>query len=279
MSTLINVCGTARAGTTMLHLMLANGPEAFACGEIYAWFRPWRLNHFRTRCACREPICPIWAGLADSTEQEFHARVLSMPGIDFAVDCSKRISWVLDANRWARKRGIDVHNVVIWKEPLDLAHSYWKRGRSITIWRDAFLEYHRRLLETGLALLSVCYTDLVRAPDAELRALCDATGLPWHSGREEFWTGEHHHLFGSGGVRAQLWAGESSIALDRDFPPEFPRSFAAAYDGRDQDRELEAVTRRLRALAVTARPGAPAGAEGGPETGGTDRNDRRIGTS
>ena len=226
----------------MLHLMLANGPEAFACGEIYAWFRPWRLNHFRTRCACGDLACPVWKRLSATTEETFHRDVMAILEVDFVVDSSKRINWVVDSNRWALEAGIAVHNVIIWKEPHDLAYSYWRRGR-YEDWRPVFLRYYREVLDAGLPILPVCYSDLVRSPASELRRICEAIGIPYWPGCEEFWAGEHHHLFGSGGVRKQVRAGESRIA-PAEFPPEFIRCHEQS--NWREDAGLSALIHELR---------------------------------
>lgn len=52
MPTLISICGEGQSGSTMLDLMLGNGYDTFSCGEVYAWFRPWRTHHFRITCSC-----------------------------------------------------------------------------------------------------------------------------------------------------------------------------------------------------------------------------------
>ena len=138
-----------------------------------------------------------------------------------------------------------VCNVLIWKEPRELAYSYWRRGRYDS-WRLAFLQYHRTLLATGLRFRAICYTDLVGSPAHEVSSLCEEIGLPYQPGRENFWTGEHHYLFGSGGVRTQLRAGASSIKAVSEFPPEFRRLFDR--DNRGQDREVCALQQQLRSL-------------------------------
>jgi hypothetical protein len=235
----------------MLHLMLANGPEAFGCGEIYARFRPWRPYHTEIQCGCGQDPCPIWERLADAREEEFHARVLGLPGIDVAVDCSKRLDWVADANQWAERAGIRVANVLIWKEPMDLAYSVWKRNGALGDWPVTnHLYYPTRLLESGLSFVSICYTDLVTHPALELEALCQAIGVPYQPGREEFWRGEHHHLFGNGGVRAQLGRSDGAIRLDRDYPPEFLDAMAARPPTRRQEAEMESMMATLRRYAT-----------------------------
>lgn len=258
--TVVNVCGNAHAGTTVLHLMLANGPEALACGEVYARFRPWRPHHVQPRCACGADPCPVWASLAGVREEEFHRTALGLPGIEYVVDSSKRLPWVCDVNRWLAATGTPVRNVVVWKEPRDLAYSIWRRRGDVGSWRSSFLGYHRQLLDTGLAFVATCYSDLVARPAVELRALCEAVGIGYTTGRERFWRGEHHHLFGSDRVRDQLARRAPGIDAARDFPPEFLRAFNDLPEGSNVDGEVLSLAAELSACSATSSPRRPGSA-------------------
>ena len=125
------VCGASRSGTTMLDLMLGNSDSEFSCGEIYALFRPYRTHHFNPDCCCGAKHCLVWNKLSKLNESEFHAAALAQTGIHHVVDSSKDLNWVLDSNRWASHQDIPVKNVLLWKQPIDLAYSHWKRGRPI----------------------------------------------------------------------------------------------------------------------------------------------------
>jgi hypothetical protein len=224
MPTLVNVCGAGRAGTTMLDLMLGSAPNAFSCGEVYAWFRPWRSHHKRIVCSCQQDPCPQWEKMKDGPERRFHARAASALGMDFIIDSSKELCWVLDTQMWAAETGLRVVNVALWKDPVDLAFSYWKRGWGIDSWWKHFLRYHQRLLQVEFPFIAVNFSDLVADPAQQLKHLCAALGMEYLPGQEEFWQHEHHHLFGSLGTRRQLEAGRSHIsAAGREFPEEFAR--------------------------------------------------------
>ena len=112
----------------MLDLMLGSGTRAFSCGEVFAWFRPFEPRHFSPECACGCVPCPVWDELSDLTEERFHAGVIDRLGMQIVVDSSKSLDWVSDANAWARASGLRVENVLIWKDPLSLGFSFWKRG-------------------------------------------------------------------------------------------------------------------------------------------------------
>ncbi len=242
---LILVCGAARSGTTMLDLMLGNADNAFSCGEIYALFRPFRNHHFDPVCTCGERDCAAWQTLRRVPEADFHKAVLEQPGIDYAVDSSKDLRWVLDSNEWARGHDIPVRNVLIWKDPIDLAHSHWKRGRPVDYFRKQFLDYYERFLDLGLPFISVSYQRLVNEPEKVLGALCAELGIGYFPGKEEFWHKHHHHFFGSAGTAKQVGAGRSKVGLRRDFPQEFTAAWEAYQSHAGPDERLARVVNAL----------------------------------
>lgn len=244
--TLILVCGANRSGTTMLDLMLGNADNAFSCGEVYSWFRPTRRNHFVLRCsACAPEPCAIWNGLKDVKENLFHDTIFRKLGVDLVVDSSKNLCWVLDSNTWARRRSIRVVNLVIWKDPVDLAYSFFKRGGTSMEWRDPFVDYYSKFISLGMPFISVSYDELVADPARKLRAVCEAIQIPYFSGKENFWIKKHHHLFGSGGTRKQMVAGNSAIKST----PRSPEFLAVEQSIRDAIQQDSAVHRIIDELS------------------------------
>lgn len=236
MSTLIEVCGASHSGTTMLDLMLGNAPNAFSCGEVYQWFRPWRTHHFEIDCACGENPCPYWSRIQDVKENIFHREAFQRFGVDYVVDSSKDICWILDSNLWGAENRIRVTNLLIWKQPIALAHSYWKRGWSISDAIHGFVRYHTRFFETGLPFFTVYFPDLTREPKTKLEEICNVLGMNYFEGKESFWTKRHHHLFGSGGIRRQVQQGRSRIDTVQEFPDAFLtaiKPFAKEIEGED----------------------------------------------
>ena len=243
---LILVCGAARSGTTMLDLMLGNADDAFSSGEIYALFRPFREHHFSPVCTCGSRDCAAWRDLRKVSERDFHARVLERPDVNFVIDSSKDLRWTLNSNRWARQHGYGVRNVLIWKDPIDLAHSHWKRGRPIDYFRKQFVDYYERFLELGLPFVSVSYKDLVEQPGEMLALLCNELGMNYFPGKEEFWYKKHHHFFGSAGTARQVGSGNSRVRLLRDFPEEFVRAYDEYLEHSRPDFKIDAIVEQLR---------------------------------
>lgn len=251
MATLINVCGTGRSGSTMLDLMLGNAPNAFSCGEVSAWFRAWRTHHFEIDCPCGQDPCPVWEQLKAVPEAHFHHAVAERLGVDFVVDSSKDLCWLLDTQQWAATSGLTVFNLLMWKDPLDLAYSHWKRGRGLDDWRSEFVTYHHRLFGIKLPFFAVNYNQLVGDPQRLLAKTCAAIGMDYFEGKERFWEKEHHHLFGSSGTRKQVIAGTSTIRRRKDFPPAFERNIPYLRQQIAADADVQEILAVLKQSDVT----------------------------
>ena len=234
----------------MLDLMLGNGPGVFSCGEAYAWFRPFRTHHFKIRCSCNNAVCPVWSKIKDLREGEFHRKAFDMLGVNQIIDSSKELAWVFDSNRWASGK-VRVFNLLIWKDPVDLAYSYFKRGHDIWRWRDGFVTYHARLFKLGLPFATVNYRELAEAPGAKLKDVCKAIGVEYFAGKENFWEKEHHQLFGSLGVRKQAEQGKASIKRD-GFSSEFLGKVGILEAALKGDAEVRNIIEVLRAHDVFA---------------------------
>ena len=246
MSTLVNICGTAYSGSTMLDLMLGNAPDAFSCGEVYAWFRPWSTHHFKIDCPCGENPCPYWEKVKNIPEDVFHKQVFEMLNVNFVIDSSKDISWVVDNNKWAIANQIKVVNILLWKNPVDLAYSYWKRGKGLKHWRSRFVNYYSYIFKIELPFVSVNYNELVQNPRSKLNEICKIVGMEYFSGKENFWEKQHHHLFGSASVRKQAENRASIIRSSKDFPVEFLNQIEQLSERVRKDVKVQNIIEILR---------------------------------
>jgi hypothetical protein len=252
---LIHIYGTARSGSTMLDLMLGNEPNAFSCGEVSAWFRPYRRHHFKIDCSCGQNPCPIWERIMYVPERQFHATVTRELGVSFVIDSSKDLCWLIDSQKWAADSQIQTTNLLVWKDPIDLVYSHWKRGRGLTVWRDEFIKCYSRFFETGLPFSAVSYNNLAKNPQRGVRAVCVAVGMPYYEGKERFFQKEHHYLFGSLGVRRQVQANDASITDRTGFPPEFhaKKNFLEEQIARDKAvQEILNILKQADILSITS---------------------------
>lgn len=239
MATVVNVGGTSRSGSTMLHLMLGNAPDAFACGEALNWFRPVKTHHFKIDCPCGQNPCPVWQKLQHVPADQFYAAAFRKLQVNFIIDSSKETSWLVDARRWATAHNLKTINLFVWKEPVDLAYSFWKRGYSPNYWRGQFVTYYRKVISAGLPILSVKYTDLVAQPQQKLAQVCAVVGMPTFEGKVRFWEKTQHHLFGSPGTRKQVEIGASIIQSHSRFSPEFESLVPALQQHIQADTQVQ----------------------------------------
>jgi len=235
----------------MLHLILGNSPNAFACGEAVNWYRPQKAHQFALECACGQDPCPVWTVIKDVPPQAFYATALRELQVDFLIDSSKESSWLIDARRWAATHGLRTVNLFVWKDPVDLAYSFWKRGHDVMFWRAQFVPYYRRVLAVGLPLLTVNFNDLTQSPQSKVVEVCAAIGMPYFPGKERFWEKEHHHLFGSLGIRRQVEAGDSIIQAEKRFPPEFAQRLDDLRPRIAADTEVQGLINILRRADVS----------------------------
>lgn len=254
MPNLVNVCGASRSGTTMLDAMLGNGQSAFSCGEVYAWFRPWRTHHRMIRCACGSDPCSVWEKIERVPEAGFHRAVCDRLNVDFVIDSSKNLPWLIDTQYWARKSSMSVFNILIYKPPIELAYSQFKRGRDPMGWRGDFVRYHDRLLRLGLPFLVVSYRELIRAPRKTLADICSRIGMVYESGQERATRVQSHHAFGSFGVRRQLDGGELGIRANPNFSGDFARLSEALESRIARDGEVLDILGELERRRVDQAP-------------------------
>lgn len=226
MYTLINVCGLGRSGTTIMDLMLGNACNAFSCGELYAWYWPYRTHHFNIVCSCPDDPCKYWSTIKFFPKNVCHKRICETFNFDFVIDSSKDLMWVLDSNVYAIQNKMNVYNVLMWKEPIDACYSQWKRNLPCEIAVSSYVNYYSRFLSLGLPYISVGYSDFIKNPEEELRILCRLIGMEYFKGKVDFYEKRwHHHLFGSLGTRKQIGNTSTKITnpirSTRTFPGEF----------------------------------------------------------
>jgi len=194
------IAGTGRSGSTLLGLVLGTGPDAFHLGEVDALYRPWRAHHHTLECRLCGTDCAVWRRLAGLPARHLHLGVAERLEVDLVVDSSKSLPWIWDVGRWARSDGLAVRHVAVWKDPVDLAYSIWKRGGEAGEWERVFVSYYRRYFELGFDAVSVNYRRFAERPEDGLRRLSAALGIPDRPERLRFWEADHHHLFGTGSI-------------------------------------------------------------------------------
>jgi hypothetical protein len=248
--TIVNVCSVSHSGSTALALMLGNGPDSVSVGEATAWFRPFRTHHRTLDCVCEYQPCPVWTGLREVKPKGFPAQALRLSGASFVIDSSKDLSWVIDVHRWARRENLRTLDIVLWKDPIDLCYSFWRREMPPNLWRSEFLKYYGRALSMGIGSCSVSFHDLKRRPGEVMTRISRLTGLKDFPAKREFWSSSHHSLFGSRSVRNQVSVGRPTFAPESPYEEAFGKDLPRLADEIRQDADLQRIVRRLQRIDV-----------------------------
>ena len=265
-ATLVNVLGAGGAGTTMLALMLGNSTRGFTPGETRAWYRPSSPNHFTFGCWCRRNPCPLWERLGVFPEDEFFRRVSDELAPDVVADSSKWLDWARDAGEWAERDGYRVRNVLIWREPVDLVYTMWRRGRlgggkrerpsgdalvrrGTAALARQFFDYTEKAF-AGFGPTVVSCERLIDDPAGVLEALCDRIGITYRPGQERFWEKEHHTLFGNETARKTIEAGDGGGFERTERDPEFDLAATELVEAIESHERIQGTLRRLRAASL-----------------------------
>jgi hypothetical protein len=256
--TVIFVGGTARCGSTLIDLILGNDPRGFSLGEVYAVFHPWRTHHFDVKCACGVYPCRIWEEVRTLHERDLYARLFERLDLDFIVDSSKRLTWIIDQNmRLRRAADTRCHNVFFYKDPTLSYHSWWKRGlRDIGEVADKY-RYYTNAMRAGLPMVTVNFDWFVAEGEAALKLLCNRLNIPWFEGKMRFWQKEHHHAFGSFGPRRQLFDKEHACIYQEAFHAEFESRKMEFERTLAHNRPLSAILEQLRKRDIRNVDGYP----------------------
>lgn len=241
MQSIILVCGASRSGSTMLDLIIGNATDAFSCGEVYAWFRPFRKHHFKISCSCGVDPCGVWEKIKKVRENEFHISAMRELGVNHIIDSSKDICWVIDAQKWGGHNHLEVRNLLIWKDPVDHAYSYWKRGYKVDYWKKSFIGYYLKFINSSIPFISINYTELINNPSQLTEKICKMIDIPYFSGKERFWEKNHHCLFGSGGVKKQLERGNSEILTKPFFSDSYASQIVKFQDQIMNDADIQKI--------------------------------------
>ena len=214
MKQVIFVASTSYSGSTFLDMTLGNDPKGFSIGEVNALFKPTRKNHVRPECACYQQDCTLWQELAKQPVASLYTAIFEkFPEAEFIVDSSKCPLWISDRIQDLKQQGMAYKIVVIRKTPLEIAHSFDKRG-DYSNWERSWVNYHRMLYTLQPDnWVAVSYADFSCNPHA-LQNLCKNLGIDWFPGKEQFWQKRHHLLFGNHSARRHLISSHRDNQID-----------------------------------------------------------------
>jgi hypothetical protein len=207
MKRVIFVGGTAYSGSTSFDMTLANDPRGFSCGEVRFFFYPTEAHHVNPPCGCNESTCIVWSHLKQRGPTQLYSAIFELfPEVEFVIDSSKDPFWIQNQSVHLRRQGIEVQNILIWKDPLEIASSYQKRGQA-TEWERSWVNYHRLYYSLVQDWRAVRYRDFAQNRET-LQSICHYLRIPYFEGKEQYWEKQHHILFGNTSALVHLKAEE-----------------------------------------------------------------------
>lgn len=156
----IFIGGTSHSGSTVLDLILSNHPKAMSLGEIKALMKPSRPHHFEKRKNLINN-CEKWKKIIKGGSSNLYKNLIEeFNEKQFFIDSSKDPIWIVkQQNKIDKISNVDYKNVLIYKTPLEFAHSFHKRGRDFN-WSYAWKHYHRFYFSMLNQFLIVSYKDV-----------------------------------------------------------------------------------------------------------------------
>jgi hypothetical protein len=230
---IVSVVSTARAGSTVLGVFLAEQPGWFVAGELELLHE--RAAERRRLCGCGELVaeCPVWSAVLervgdDDDVERVAAAIAAVTGARVIVDTSKSIERV-EAVRRSSLRGATVH---LLRDPRAVAYSSMRRpfdkaAPPFSVRAALKIAFHWVKHNARIERLEpdhrVRYEDFVATPDATRTTIATLVGAPPSAATGA--TTENHAVSGNPGRRSP---GPLVVALDDAWKRELPRRHRAA---------------------------------------------------
>ena len=235
----IFVGGTSYSGSTFFHLILANDPHGFACGELMASLQPVRAEHIKRECSCHADACAVWPQVVPNGKQRLYASIFDVvPNTQYIVDSSKSPFWIHEQSAILRRQGIDVSHVLIWKTPEEFGLSRKKRNQKEG-WAEEWIRYHKLYFSLIDDFVTVQYRKFTQ-DQSVLVDTCQKLGLEWFEGKAEYWNREYHALGGNYSARIHLYDGKKAENfLSSGFDEDRMNRHRSIYYLESSDPEIE----------------------------------------
>lgn len=242
----IFIGGTSYSGSTFFDMIIANDKNGFSCGEIEALFYPYRKHHINPGCSCGIQSCNIWNCVYLNGPRRIYDS-LEKIGIDvsYLVDSSKNPFWIKDQMKILDKKNKEYRNLLIWKTPLEFAHSFKKRNRNN--WEKYWIGYHLKYFALIKEWKAISYKDIIN-DKSKLKDVCDYIGINFYNGKEKYWKKTQHTLFGNNSAKIHLYSAEDDnykklgndyIFKDKKIKKEIINQHRSLYYNKVNDDELK----------------------------------------
>lgn len=207
------VDGTIFSGSTLLQYQIANDQSGFAGGEIAWLFWPMRVGHVYRLRYCTPESAGLWREVYRRGVENVYQTIFELrPEVRFIVDSSKSPYWTKTQEFYLHDTDIAVKRLLVWKTPLELAASMRKRDR-FDEWRSTWLVYHRLYASMVDNWRAIPYQVLASQPSEALNTICNYLGIPYFSGKEDYWRREYMALGGNMTARFHLERPDQAQAM------------------------------------------------------------------
>lgn len=225
-------------------MILAHDPAGFACGEIRWLFHPHQPHHVNRVCGCGDPSCMLWREVLRNGEENLYKTIFDLhPEVEFIVDSSKHPFWIRSQSDQLRRQGIQPKHILIWKTPLEFAHSTKKKNR-LKNWDVEWLNYHRLYFSLVEQWRSVRYAAFTQEPTM-LAKVCEQMDIPYFAGKEQYWNKIHHVYGGNRSARFHLYEQDKAQEMLAETADEAKMNeYRSIYYNDVADRELEALVKQ-----------------------------------
>jgi hypothetical protein len=172
-------------------------------------------------------------------EINLYSNILAFYQKRYLVDSSKNLAWYFD--RFKDSSGIDIYNIVIWKDLKSYCFSRYKRGdfkNSLVAWMQCY-EDVVSTLDDYLAINLDEFQDDLDQNVVKLNNLLGTAAVPLTSDSNV----RNHVFFGSSTFKSSQHSGQGVVSEPVIFSKEFEVLF---------DKELNLGSRRERVQAIEA---------------------------
>lgn len=199
MKKVIFVGGTSHSGSTMLDMILANDEKGFSLGEVHYIFKPVRKHHYEEIDKLKKD--ENFKNIIKGGEKNLYKNLFRcFPDLDFVVDSSKDPFWISKQMKILDELTIEYKNVLIYKTPQELAHSFAKRNKLKKL-EKSIKSYYRTYFYYISEFISISYKQLLQDEDA-FKRLCNYLSIQYYEGKKQYWIKNHKTFFGSNRARA-----------------------------------------------------------------------------
>jgi hypothetical protein len=255
----IFVAGADRSGSTLVGCILGSTRtpfEVFHIGEAHAFFKNGRRYADHRQATDMSPEAgKIWEKVnPELGYQTAYPQLFHLSRTRTLIDSSKTPSSLTEQIDVCEKLGYELL-VVITFRPFDGIFSSDKKRNKDDEYCLKNLRRYRTLMKLlerhPIPFIVIDVEKLISSPRSETRRLCMATGIPYFSGKEEYWRYSHCHLSGATTQRDHILNPESAGYLVGKATP------AMSHDSPLQAiPDLAILERKLKRLAKEARKGA-----------------------